>query len=186
MKEQDRVNTFKSYMGDIITKEKTQQLINWGFFTAPASRKYHGNYEGGLFDHSLVVAQYLVELTEKNNLKWERHASPRLVGMFHDLCKMDQYRNPVAAENILGEKFYDTDSWEYNDDTLLKGHGDKSVMLLSTLMELTMEEVMCIRYHMGAFTDKEEWKNYTKAVARYPNVLWTHHADMLSAHVDLM
>lgn len=183
MKEQDRVNTFKSYMGDIITKEKTQQLINWGFFTAPASRKYHGNYEGGLFDHSLVVAQYLVELTEKNNLKWERHASPRLVGMFHDLCKVDQYRPltiAVRAPNDVGWK----KEWEYNNNILLKGHGEKSVMLLSTLMELTMEEVICIRYHMGAFTDKEEWRDYTRAVNNYPNSLWTHHADMLASHVE--
>lgn len=43
---------------------------------------------------------------------------------------------------------------------------------------------MCIRYHMGAFCPKEEWNDYTRAVRAYPNVLWTHQADMLASHVE--
>lgn len=78
---------------------------------------------------------------------------------------------------------YNERAWEYNPDTLLKGHGDKSVMLLSQFYTLTDEEIMCIRYHMGAFTDKSEWNDYTRAVSQYPNVLWTHQADMLASHV---
>lgn len=34
-------------------------------------------------------------------------------------------------------------------------------MLLSQFYKLTEEEVLCIRYHMGAFTDKSEWNDYT-------------------------
>ena len=56
-------------------------------------------------------------------------------------------------------------------------------MLLSQFYSLTMEEIACIRYHMGAFTDKSEWNDYTRAVKAYPNVLWTHQADMLASHV---
>lgn len=145
-----------------------------GFFVAPASTKYHGNYEGGLFDHSRQTMRSLVELTWSNHLIWSRIESPYIVGMFHDLCKIDAYRED--SETLSG--------WNYNDDSfLLKGHGDKSVMLLSTLMQLTEEEVMCIRYHMGAFTDKEEWNYYTRAVHKFPNVLWTHQADMIASHV---
>ena len=103
--------------------------------------------------------------------------------MFHDLCKIDQYRHPVIGEILGGEPFFGYNSWEYNPDTLLKGHGDKSVMLLSQFYTLTEEEIMCIRYHMGAFTPKEEWNDYTRAVNHYPNVLWTHQADMLASHV---
>ena len=43
---------------------------------------------------------------------------------------------------------------------------------------------MCIRYHMGAFTDKKEWSFYTRAVQQYKNVLYTHTADMLASQVD--
>lgn len=49
---------------------------------------------------------------------------------------------------------------------------------------LTVEEIMCIRYHMGAFCDKSEWNDYTRAVHKYTNVLWTHQADMLASHVE--
>lgn len=147
-----------------------------GFFKVPASTKYHGSHEGGLFEHSLAVMEQLVELTKRNHLEWQRPESPYVVGIFHDLCKMDSY---TPNENRkAGEPPY-----LYNTDTLLKGHGEKSVMLLSTLTKLTEEEVACIRYHMGAFTDKEEWSDYTRAIHRFPNVLWTHHADMIATHI---
>lgn len=51
------------------------------------------------------------------------------------------------------------------------------------LIPLTMEEILCIRYDMGAFVDKSEWNDYTRAVHLYPNVLWTHTADMVAAHI---
>ena len=65
----------------------------------------------------------------------------------------------------------------------LKGHGEKSVMLLSQYLSLTMEEILCIRYHMGAFVDQKEWNDYTRAIHEYPNILWTHMADMIAAHI---
>ena len=52
--------------------------------------------------------------------------------MFHDLCKIDQYRC---------ERQENTIRWEYNPDTLFKGHGEKSVMLLSQFFQLTEEEL---------------------------------------------
>jgi len=166
----DRVTAFDKFMGDMVSDEFRCELINRGFFTAPASTKYHGSYEGGLFDHSLTVAQFLVELTEKNDIPWTNERSPYIVGMFHDLCKMDNY----VAE---------IDGFRYNEAPLLRGHGDKSVMLLAEHMKLTEEEILCIRYHMGAFVEKEEWRDYTRAVNKYASVLWTHHADMLASHV---
>jgi hypothetical protein len=173
-------------LSEIVNEDFLKWLAENGFFTAPASTKYHGNYEGGLFDHSFMVMNLLVELSAANGLKWKRPASPFLVGMFHDLCKIDQYRHPVTGTLYDGDKccpIYDEMSWEYNPDTALKGHGDKSIMLLSQFLTLTEEEIMCIRYHMGAFTEKEEWRDYTRAVHAFPNVLWTHQADMLASHV---
>ena len=68
-----------------------------GFFCAPASTKYHGNYPGGLYEHSRNVYFRLKDLTEKNSLQWMRPQSPFIIGMFHDLCKCDQY-NKVFDE----------------------------------------------------------------------------------------
>lgn len=190
---QARVDTFLEFMKTqdgtpLVTPDSLDWLISNGFFTAPTSTKYHGNYEGGLFDHSLSVARHLVGLTESCGLKWQMERSPYIVGMFHDLCKIDQYRSIIKPvehfDNDGVATFYNEYvGFEYNLDTLLKGHGDKSVMLLSQFYTLTEEEICCIRYHMGAFTPKEEWNDYTGAIHSYPNVLWTHHADMLASHV---
>lgn len=167
----------------IVSDDMMEYLMTHGFFTTPASTKYHGNYEGGLLEHSYMVTKFLLTLTQDNHLLWRKARSPYIVGMFHDLCKIDQYRHPASGLITDGVSVLDSFKWEYNPDTLLKGHGDKSVMLLSQFYTLTDEEIMCIRYHMGAFTDKSEWNDYTRAVNQYPNVLWTHQADMLASHV---
>lgn len=180
MTEKERHDLFiGTGIGKFIGKEFETYLLANGFFSAPASTKYHGNYEGGLFDHSFTVMNILVELSAKNNLKWQRAESPFIVGMFHDLCKIDQYRIDNSEPYTVGE----ATRYEYRTNTDFKGHGDKSILLLCQHMKLTEEEVMCIRYHMGAFTEKDEWRDYTNAVHRYANVLWTHHADMLASHV---
>lgn len=167
----------------VVSDDMMEYLTAYGFFTAPASTKYHGNYEGGLLEHSYTVTKFLLTLTQDNHLIWRKARSPFIVGMFHDLCKIDQYRHPASDLVVDGMLLPDPSKWEYNPDTLLKGHGDKSVMLLSQFYTLTDEEIICIRYHMGAFTDKSEWNDYTRAVSQYPNVLWTHQADMLASHV---
>lgn len=145
-------------------------LKGMGFFTAPAAAHHHSNYSGGLFDHSLAVTERLLSITDGMKLKWTRNASPIIIGMLHDLCKADQYESTSTG-------------YKYNDGTLYSGHGDKSVLLACSIFKLTEEEIACIRYHMGAFTDKEEWKYYTKAVQTYPNVLWTHTADMVASQI---
>lgn len=168
-----------------------QDLKANGFFTAPASTKYHGAFEGGLFEHSRNVTQILVTLTADNGLAWQRPESPYIIGMFHDLCKIDLYRHPefsivLHTMNANGHEEIreaDTSKWEHNPNTLLKGHGDKSVMLLSQYLQLTLEEILCIRYHMGAFVDRDEWADYTRAIHRFDTVLWTHHADMIASHI---
>ena len=170
----------------VVSDDMMEYLMAYGFFTAPASTKYHGNYEGGLLNHSRMVTEYLLALTQANHLIWRKARSPFIVGMFHDLCKIDQYRHPIIEELFIeNEKapVYDEMNWEYNPDTAVKGHGDKSVILLSQHMTLTEEEMMCILYHMGAFTDREQWKDYTNAIHMFPNVLWTHHADMIASHI---
>ena len=157
----------------------SEVLDAMGFFTAPASSKYHGNYEGGLFDHSYQVYKRLNELTKKNNLHWGSEASPFVVGMFHDICKCDQYIEVKPGLDFT----YEEPVYEYNKNLLLTGHGDKSVILLAQHFRLTEEEVLCIRYHMGAY-EKDDWSGFDMAIRKYPNVLWTHMADMLASKVD--
>lgn len=180
----DRIKSFEdSPISLFCDKDFKNYLLEAGFFTAPASTKYHGAYEGGLYDHSENVMEALVELTKRNDLKWQRSESPFIIGMFHDLCKIDSYKRPIIAETLGGDTIPDPTKWEYNKNTFYTGHGDKSVLMLAAHIQLTEEEIACIRYHMGAFTDQSEWSYYTNAVHKYPNVLWTHTADMIAAHI---
>lgn len=144
-----------------------------GFFDVPASIKYHGAYEGGLFDHSFAVTKSLVKLTENLGLEWERPESPYIVGMFHDLCKCDNYVKNDDAK------------YKYNPGIIIPGHGDKSVIIAQRYLELTDEEIVCIRWHMGAYeTDTKMWDYYGRAIEQYPNVLYTHTADMIASKIQ--
>ncbi len=180
MTQEDRLLLYKSQVEPHIPFTGwalSDYLQKYKALDAPASTKYHGAWPGGWFDHSLCVMQQLVLLTERNGLEWQRPESPYIVGFFHDICKLDQYVE--VRKDEAGMPVY---AWR--SDTLFKGHGDKSVILLAALgAQLTEEEVACIRYHMGAFTEKELWGDYTRAVEKYPNVLWTHTADMIASHV---
>lgn len=160
----------------ISTVEGGEETLAWlkkgGFFTAPASMKHHGAYSGGLFDHSRRVAFNLINMTDKLGLRWERKESPAIVGVLHDVCKMDQY--------ILKSD----GSYEWNEEQIINGHGEKSCILLLQHMKLTDEELMCIRYHMGAFEGEAHWNNYTGAIRNFPNVLYTHMADMVASQIE--
>lgn len=154
----------------------TQWLNEHNFWVAPASAKYHGAYPCGLAEHSIAVAKDLVSLTEKLGLKWASPRSPYLIGLLHDVCKTDQYKL-IGTENGY--------QYVYANDSIYSHHGEKSICMLASIITLTEEEVACIRWHMGAYeTDTNEWKYYGNAIAKYPNVLWTHTADMMASHID--
>lgn len=162
----------RSFLDSVYTEYGVPSIDEYidAFCVAPASSKYHGNYEGGLIDHSLNVACVLDAMTRDMQLEWQNERSPILVGLYHDICKFDNY--------II------TDSEILKAETINLGHGDRSVELLKKLIpDLTEEEELCIRWHMGAFDDKENWKAYGEAVEKYPNVLFTHTADMIASHV---
>lgn len=170
MTTQERVALFMRTVSMYVPENVFPWLYKNGFFTQAASTMFHGSYDGGLFDHSFAVMDNLRMLTIRNDLKWQYERSPVIVGIFHDLCKIDQYAKTPGGYSFV-------------KSTPIVGHGSKSVVLLSELMELTEEEKLCIRFHMGAFGGKNDWSGYTDAVHRYETVLWTHHADMLAAHV---
>ena len=182
-----RIELFYGLMKEIITKDFYNWLIENKFFTQPASTKYHGAYEGGLFDHSYEVTQVLLDMTDRLNLKWKRPESPYIIGMFHDLCKIDNYLTIVdepgetmmGTNEVKGKEVH----FEYNPNTIIKGHADKSIMLLSQFITLTEEEMLCIRFHMGAYEGQDQWDNYDKAIRKYETVLFTHTADMYASKV---
>ena len=78
----------------------------------------------------------------------------------------------------------ETGQWEYNIYTTINGHGELSVILAQQFIQLTEEEVLCIRWHMGAYDDEKNWYILGHAIEKYPNVLYTHTADMIASRVN--
>ena len=172
----DRKRLFAEIIDDKVlnTESLIVELDEMGYFTAPASTKYHGNYEGGLFDHSYMMARCLELMTDQMGLVWQDERSPWVVGLFHDLCKCDAY-----IKNMDG-------TYSYNTEQLIPGHAEKSIIIAQQMAFLPMldgEQVACIRYHMGAYEGEKIWRNYDYAIRKYPNVLWTHTADMYASKV---
>lgn len=150
----------------------SQILDDTDFYEAPASTKYHGAYVGGLFDHSMNVACVLKYLTSIGICsKWENNRSPVIVGLLHDFTKIGKYNREED-----GTFTYNSKAQSYG------GHGSDSVIKLLQILPLNQEEVLCIRYHMGAY-EKEDWDGFDRAIKTYPNVLWTHTADIYASKV---
>lgn len=185
------ITDMKGKLGnDIFVTELANKLEKINFFVAPASINHHGNHDGGLYEHCNEVTFQLLYLTKRLDLTWNRPESPYIVGMLHDLCKCDDYvKLPVEikwGDSITCSYNSPTEKhWDYNKNGLLPGHGEKSVIMAQNIYGyLTEEEIMCIRWHMGAFDDKSNWQYYSGAVAKYPNVLFTHTADMIASQIS--
>lgn len=168
---QQRINLFKNYLPSPYNTGILEQLEKDGFFTAPAAASHHGSYEGGLFDHSFAVTCQLVDYTQSLGLHWERKESPYIVGMLHDYCKTKLYTKQEDG------------TFTHTGNVILPGHGSASVALVQQFLQLTFEELMCIRWHMGAFEGEKYWKGYSAACCAYENVLYTHTADMWASQV---
>lgn len=171
MTEGQRIEEFKEITKGIFNKEQTEKLAEMGYFRVPAALAHHGTMEGDLYQHSKMIYLQLEEYTQKLYLSWKARRSPVTIAFLHDLCKTDDY--------VLEDGKY-----VWNKDSMLKGHGDKSaIMALQLFPDLTDEEVMCIRYHMGAYEGKETWETLENAIKKYSNILWVHQVDMITSKV---
>lgn len=185
----DKEDFIKIYK-EKITREGSDKLLEFleksDFFTAPASTRYHGAYEGGLLRHSLNVYECLVEYLVRERVQQKyglnvSEESAAIVALLHDICKVNFYT--VSMRNSKNEQ---TGQWEkvpyYTiNDTLPYGHGEKSVYMVSGFMRLTREEAMAIRWHMG-FSGIEDKNTIGKALEMYPLAFALSVADMEASY----
>lgn len=170
-----------------ITRPGADKLLDYllssssDFFTAPASTRYHGNYPGGLLEHSLNVydclCDYLSREKVKNDFNLEySDETIAIVSLLHDLCKVNVYKS--GFRNVKGEDGVWRQVPNYTfEDTLPYGHGEKSVYIISGFMRLTREEAFAIRYHMG-FSGEENKNTVGNALEMFPLALAVNIADM--------
>lgn len=151
------------------------------FFTSPASTQYHGNYAGGLCEHSVNVYHCLkaylarTRVREVYGLNFSEETIA-LVSLLHDVCKIGTYR--ASTRNVKGPdgKWTQVPTYTF-DDPLPYGHGEKSVYVIGGFLRLTRQEAMAIRWHMG-FSGPEDARLVGKALEKYPLAFALSVADM--------
>ena len=174
MTKQERIDEYKKYMS-VIDRKGKETLIDWlinetDFFVAPGSSKYHCNYEGGLYEHSMNVLNYAKELyliSKKLDPTFPDINAESLIiaALHHDLCKVNFYGKETAWVKEGYEWIsYETYKAGVTNDLPI-GHGEKSVMLmLQQGFELTNDEMLAIRWHMGPYG--ETGIDYNNAMRR--------------------
>ncbi len=189
---QEKFNKALTY----ITRKGKDELVSWlksstDFFDAPASTEFHGNYPGGLLEHSLLVLElalynFNVYIKKKPELE-DLRESIVITALFHDLCKVNYY--------IVDTKWYkdENNAWKsymgykVNDQFPL-GHGEKSLFYINRFMELTNGEALAIRWHMGALEPGNTIPGMPKysfdAALNNPLVRIIHTADVLASGLE--
>lgn len=171
-----------------------QQLEELGFFEAPASTRFHLNYEGGLLEHSLNVyrtamgiRQYLIGA----NLLMEKMLpadSVAIAALLHDVCKADIYRPVMKRKKNAFGVWEDEPGYDVDYSSFPLGHGEKSVIVLLLCgLDLTDDEIMAIRWHMTAwdlpFQSNDIKGNLNAAKDRCPLLTLIQAADGISSNI---
>ena len=160
------------------------ELLGWleksDFFSAPASTRFHGNYPGGLLEHSLNVYDEAKRLLAAYQEIQAPDESVVIAALFHDLCKVNFYA--TESRNRKNEQ----GQWEkYNAYTIQEkfcfgGHGSKSVFLVQNFMKLTPEEAVAINCHMSSWDGNKDVGN---AFEQYPFAWLIHTADEAATYI---
>lgn len=157
------------------------------YFTAPASTVYHLNYPGGLVQHSWNVYELLKHKVEY----YKVDASPQTIaicGLLHDMCKVNFYAlGKKWKKDDTNGTWKEIDVWKVEDQFPI-GHGEKSVIVTQRFIQLTDEEVLAIRWHLG-MADPGNHFNYPsgfpfrQAVGISSLVTLLHTADMEATYM---
>jgi HD superfamily phosphohydrolase YqeK len=152
---------FKKIVNEKIHRDGIGDLMGWlentDFYTAPASTKYHGAYEGGLLEHSTNVYMRLQELAKFYDVGCSEE-SIAICGLFHDLCKVNFYKIEKRWRKNKLQKWEQYPVYVKDEQFPFGGHGSKSVYLIHNFMKLEPEEAAAINSHMGAW-DNSPYQN---------------------------
>ena len=156
-----------------------EYLNSTNFFIDPASAYYHGSYKGGLAHHSLQVFYNLKRYYDLGLLLDITIDEIIISALMHDICKANTYS--VSSRNVkVDNEWVQVPTYKNEKTTFPYGHGEKSVDVLRDFIDLTINEKLAIRYHMGAYESKECWNDLGYAQEISPLVLWLHVADVVA------
>lgn len=163
-----------------VKRPGADKLLEWlettDFYTAPASTRFHGDYEGGLVEHSIHVWEELVRILKAYPEVKVSAETAAIVSLLHDLCKIGCYKVELRNTKV-NNTWIKKPVYVFNEDFCYGGHGSKSVYLAQKYMELTEQEAVAINCHMG-FSDRSPGDySLGGAYEQYPLAWLLHVAD---------
>ena len=164
------------------------RLIEWlrttDFYTAPASTRYHEAVPSGLLVHSLKVYKKCLALQtvpEFQEVPWD---SLTLLALSHDFCKINKYENYKRnVKNEVTGQWEQVDAYRYseNKNSVVLGHGDSSMFIVSRFYSLSVAEACAIRWHMGRwYVADSDMNDLQSANEQFPEVHLLQFADQLA------
>ena len=171
-----------------------QYLEESGFFSAPASTAFHLNYEGGLMEHSMNVYKMAIAMREpivamKPEMREKlQEKSIIIAALLHDVCKAKIYQKTKKWNMNSQGKWEQKEGYTTDYSQMPFGHGEKSVIILLDLgLKMTVDEMVAIRWHMGAwdlsFQSYEAKSNINESGNRYPLLSLIQAADNMATHI---
>lgn len=166
-------------------KNSKLQNVLYDFLDSPASAKYHGNFKGGLFFHSVGVLEATIkcyDIYKSVHLPISKADNINFTAVFfHDMCKVGKYVWNAKKEQYDYAKPED-DKFGYSFQ-----HGAESfrrLVHLGLAENIPNNWELAINYHMGVFgVSNTEMNDFSKITESVPEVLLLHHADMISSKI---
>jgi 23S rRNA maturation-related 3'-5' exoribonuclease YhaM len=126
-----------------------------GFYTAPASTKYHLSKPGGLAEHSLNVCEMALKMAAAIDPDFfnENYDSIVIAALLHDLGKAGQFGKALYVDNVLKTGISKAQPYKSNPDYIPLDHEVISAIEASKYIYLTEEEQRAIVWHNGLYAN---------------------------------
>lgn len=179
-------------------RQGINEVINYldkaGFFNAPASVNRHLSEDGGLLTHSmnvLTMAKMLRQqiITLRPELEEQLpEKSITIAALLHDVCKTNIYNKIQKWRKDADNRWEQYEAYDCDYSRFPIGHGEKSVIMLLRLgLQLTNDEIIAIRWHMGAWNlpmhSFEDKSNISEAYDNCPLAVVINTADGMATHI---
>ena len=111
-----------------------------------------------------------------------------IASLLHDVCKSDIYFRTIKKRKTALGIWEDSEGYKVSYKNFPMGHGEKSViLLLCNGIALTDDEMLAIRWHMGAWginmNSYEDQRCFDASQKLYPLVTIIQTADKLAANI---
>jgi hypothetical protein len=163
-------------------KDLFTYLTNSDFFTAPASVRYYGAYEGGLVKHTLDTIYYIQEINKIFKANYSQDTLIK-VALCHEVSKADFYEVSTKNEKVEGQ-WISKPIYKVKDISNRYTAGDlglTSYMIASRYLSFTDEEITAI-CNYSKLSNVEKFLEISSLGKKVPLIVLLYIADLMATY----